>query len=102
LPDTFAEGFSADGLEWDASSLWSQFDALADRDSAALAAVDASRARWTRSQLHARALALRSALEAQGIGPGNRVMIEARKNIVTMAAVLAISALGAIACSTPA
>ena len=46
----------------------------------------------------ARALALRSALEAQGIGPGNRVMIEARKNIVTMAAVLAISALGAIAC----
>ena len=98
MPDTFAEGFSADGLEWDASSLWSQFDALADRDSAALAAVDASRARWTRSQLHARALALRSALEAQGIGPGNRVMIEARKNIVSMAAVLAISALGAIAC----
>jgi acyl-CoA synthetase len=98
LPDAAPETFSADGLEWDSRSLWSQFDALADRDGAALAVVDPEGTHWTRDQLRARALALRGALQEQGTVPGDRVMIEARKNVVTMAAVLAISSLGAIAC----
>lgn len=98
MPEALAETFSAGGLEWDGRSLWSQFDALADRDGAALAVVDAAGTHWTRGQLRSRALKLRSALQTQGIGPGDRVMIEARKTVVTMAAVLAISSLDAIAC----
>jgi len=98
LPEALAETFSAQGLEWDGRSLWSQFDSLANEEGAALAAIDAEGVHWNRSQLHARALRLRSALREQGIGSGDRVMIEARKNVVTMAAVLAISSLDAIAC----
>lgn len=98
MPEAVAETFSADGVKWNDRSLWSQFDLLADQDGAALAAVDAEGTHWTRSQLRTRALTLRRMLLDQGVGPGDRVMIEARKNIVTMAAVLAISSLGAIAC----
>lgn len=98
MPEPAAETFSAGGLEWDDRSLWSQFDALARQDGSATAAVDAQGTHWTRDQLRSRALALRSVLEGQGIGPGDRVMIEARKDVVTMAAVLAISSLRAIAC----
>lgn len=98
-PQTITAGrFVADGLEWDGRSLWSQFDALTDWDSAALAVVDAEGTHWTRAQLHALALALRGVLAEHGIGQGDRVMIEARKTAVTLAGVLAISALGAIAC----
>jgi len=98
LPDAPAETFWADGLEWSDRSLWSQFDCLADEAGDALAAVDAEGVHWSRDQLRSRALALRSTLRDQGIAPGDRVMIEARKNVVTMAAVLAISSLGALAC----
>lgn len=98
MPDLPVNIFSADGLSWDDRSLWVQFELLADQNGSALAAVDAEGVQWTRSQLRFRAIALRSALIDQGIGPGDRVMIEARKHAVTMAAVLAISSVGAIAC----
>lgn len=98
MPEAPATTFSADGLEWNDMSLWSQFEALADRAGGALAAVDGQGVHWTRSQLHSHALVLRSALLDRGIGAGDRVMIEACKNAATMAAVLAISSLGAIAC----
>ena len=98
MPEAPPEIFSAQGLEWDGCSLWSQFDRLANAEGTALAVVDAEGVHWTRSQLQSRALTLRSVLRKQGIGSGDRVMIEARKNVVTMAAVLAISSLGAIAC----
>lgn len=99
MPDVPVETFLADGLEWDGRSLWSQFDSLAKEDGgAALAAVDPAGVQWSRGQLHARALGLQDALRAHGVKPGDRVMIEARRNAITMAGVLAISSLDAIAC----
>jgi len=98
LPDDRIETFSADGLQWDDRSLWSQFAALADFDGEALAVVDGEGVHWTRGELKSRALRFRQALQSHGLGAGDRVMIEARRHIVTLAAMLAISSLGAIAC----
>lgn len=98
MPEAIAETLSAGGLEWNGRSLWEQFETLAEEAGDALAAVDAEGVHWSRSQLRSRAIALRSALREQGIAPGDRVMIEARRNAATMAAVLAISSLDAIAC----
>ena len=90
--------FAADGLTWDGRSLWDQFAELAAHDAAALAVVDAQERPWTRGELLARALELRDALAGRTIGAGDRVMIEARKTAETIAGVLAISSLNAIAC----
>lgn len=98
LPEAIEMNFSADGLVWNGQPLWAQFERLADQDGSALAAVDAEGRCWTRSQLRDRAAALGRALQDHGIGPGDRVMVEARKTAGTMAAVLAISSLGAIVC----
>lgn len=98
MPEHAAPLPSADDLTWDARSLWSQFDELADQDGAAVAIIDGDGIQWTRGELRSRALHFREALRNHGVGASDRVMIEARKHVVTAAAVLAISSLDAIAC----
>ncbi len=98
MPEHVAPLFSADDLTWDSRSLWSQFDELADQDGTAIAIIDGEDVAWTRYELRSRALRFREALRNHGVGASDRVMIEARKHVVTAATVLAISSLDAIAC----
>lgn len=98
MPEDAATLFSADDLTWDARSLWSQFEELAEQDGAAVAIIDGEGVQWTRDELRSRALRFRGVLQDHGVGTSDRVMIEARKHVVTVAAVLAISSLDAIAC----
>ena len=98
MPEMVVETFAAEGLEWGNSSLWSQFCELADLDGAALAVVDAEGRHWARAELVTLAMRYRMALQQHQVGPGDRVMIEACKKVETLAAMLAISSLGAICC----
>ena len=90
--------YTAEGLTWTDASLWQQFNALHEADPRALAAVDGSAREWSRSELHDLATLIAKELSASGVGAHDRVMIEGRKTANTLAAALAISSVGAVAC----
>lgn len=90
--------YETDGLTWTDASLWEQFAAVHDGAPDALAVVEADGRCWSRAEIHRTALAIRAALLEKGIGAHDRVMLEGRKNAQTMAAALAISAVGAVIC----
>lgn len=92
------ETFSAGTLNWTDERLWPQFEALWQQDPAALALIDAAGREWRRSDLHELALAMAERLAGEGVGRNARVLIEGRKEVAVVAAVLAISRCGAIIC----
>lgn len=101
LPDstfTTATRFSAGSLAWSDASVWEQFSALAEAAPHALALVAPDGQLWTRAELRQLANAVRTALADGGVLPHERIMLQGRKTAETMAAVLAISAMRAIAC----
>jgi acyl-CoA synthetase len=98
LPETPIQTFSADGLEWTDARLWPQFLSLCTRDGEAIAVVDPEGREWRRSELLALAEPIIDALRAAGAHADARIMIEGRKHVSTMAAALAVSAIGGIIC----
>jgi acyl-CoA synthetase len=64
----------------------------------ALAIVGADGRCWTRAEMHRMASATIASLRQQGVGAHDRVLLEGRKTAPTLAAALAISAVGAIVC----
>ncbi|HEY4083061.1 MAG TPA: class I adenylate-forming enzyme family protein [Burkholderiaceae bacterium] len=90
--------FVADDLEWTDASLWQQFEPLAEAEPDALALVAPDLSTSSRAELAAKARAIAGCLRDCGVGPGDRVMLEARKNADTAAAALAVSSLDAILC----
>jgi len=98
LPENACRHFSADGLDWTDRRLWDQFAELCARDGDALAVIDAAGREWRREELRALVQPLAAHLATLGVGPNMRVLVEARKEIAIVAAVLAISSLGAIIC----
>lgn len=94
MPELFAAG----DLTWSDARLWTQFEALYQADAGALALIDARGREWTRADLHNRALAMAARLAEQGVDVNARVMVEGRKDVTTVAVMLAISALGGIIC----
>ncbi|MEP7351141.1 MAG: long-chain fatty acid--CoA ligase [Sphingorhabdus sp.] len=90
--------FHAAGLEWSDASLWCQFDALRREDPEAIALFDAEGRAWLRRELNDLAMPLAAQLAEQGVAKNSRVLLEARKNISVVAAVLAITSLGGIVC----
>lgn len=98
LPEVQHTTYSADGLSWTDVSLWEQFDALHAAAPEALAIVDAAGRCWTRAEIHRMAASTVRALQENGVGAHDRVLLEGRKNAPTLAAALAISGVGAIIC----
>jgi acyl-CoA synthetase (AMP-forming)/AMP-acid ligase II len=98
LPEHQTTTYSADGLTWTDASLWQQFDALAAAAPEALAIVAADGRSYTRAEMHRMASATIAALRQHGIGAHDRVLLEGRKTAPTLAAALAISAVGGILC----
>lgn len=94
LPETFSAG----SLTWTDERLWPQFEALWRAEPDALALIDAQGREWRRSDLHEMALAMAERLDAEGVAPRSRVLVEGRKEVATVAAMLAISSRGAIIC----
>lgn len=92
------ETFSAGSLTWTDARLWEQFEALWQQDAGALAVIDAEGREWCRADLHELALTMSERLSAQGVDRNARILIEGRKEVAVMAAMLAISRLGAIIC----
>lgn len=92
------ETFSAGSLTWTDARLWEQFAELWALDAGALALIDAQGREWSRADLHAMALAMAERLAGEGVSRHARVLIEGRKEVAIVAAMLAISRLGAIIC----
>ena len=90
--------YEIDGLTWTDASLWQQFAASCDAQPDALAVVEADGRPWTRAELRRLAAAIGETLREKGIGAHDRVLLEGRKNVQTMAAALAISSVGAVIC----
>ena len=85
-------------LEWGDASLWDQFETLCEADPRAIALIDAAGRAWRRHELKDLAEPIAARLAGQGVAAHSRVLLEARKNVSVVAAVLAIASLGAIAC----
>lgn len=92
------ELFHASGLDWSDASLWDQFDALYREDPEAVALFDAEGRAWLRRELHDLVSPLAASLAQNGVAKNARVLVEARKNVSVVAAVLAIASLGGIVC----
>jgi non-ribosomal peptide synthetase component E (peptide arylation enzyme) len=90
--------FTAEALQWTDDSLWSQFEALTHAAPTALALVTSDRRTWSRAELSRKAISAADRLRQRGVRPGDRVMVQARKNAPTLAAALAVSSLGGILC----
>ncbi|MBU6257681.1 MAG: AMP-binding protein [Burkholderiales bacterium] len=98
MPESQFKSYRAGDLQWSDAPLWSQFESLLQADADALALVGTDQSRWTRAQIARMARAAADHLAAQGIGAGDRVLVQAYKTAQTAAAALAISKLGAIFC----
>lgn len=98
MPETACRHFSADGLDWTDARLWPQFLALCTSDGDAIAVVDPEGREWRRGELLALAEPIIASLRAAGAPANARIMIEGRKQVPTMAAALAVSAIGGIIC----
>jgi acyl-CoA synthetase len=98
LPEIAYRNFSVGGLDWTDRRLWDQFAEHTARDGDMLAVIDAAGREWRRDELRQLAVPLAAHLAELGVGPNTRVLVEARKEIAIVAAVLAISSLGAIIC----
>ncbi len=94
MPEMFAAG----NLTWSDARLWSQFEGLYHEDADALALIDAGGGEWTRSDLFHLAIEMGERLVQHGVDLNARVMIEGRKEVATVAVMLAVSMLGAIIC----
>ncbi len=92
------EQFAAGDLKWSDLRLWPQFEALHHANADALAVIDGRGREWNRSDLYQRALVMTERLAGQGVDANARVMIEGRKEVATIAVMLAVSRLGAIIC----
>jgi len=92
------ESSTTTDLAWDDTRLWPQFDGLASADPDALAVVDCADQLWSRGTLHAIAHDIADRLRALEIGAGDRILVAAHKTAETLAAALAISAVGAVFC----
>lgn len=98
LPEHTPNSYSADGLYWTDASLWQQFARLREQSPEALAVIDAGGQCWTRAEIGRMADAALDALQAAGVQPHDRIMLQGRKTSPTLAAALAVSAAGGIIC----
>lgn len=92
------ELYQAEGLEWSDASLWTQFDALLQADPEAVALFDAEGRAWSRRELNELSGTLVPLLREHGVAKETRVLLEAKKTVSVVAAVLAITAVGGIVC----
>lgn len=94
MPETFVAG----QLSWTDARLWPQFQDLWRKDASALALIDPQGREWSRDELYHLALEMADRLAAQGVNAHARVLIEGRKEVAVVAAMLAISLREAIIC----
>lgn len=94
MPETFVAG----QLTWTDDRLWPQFEELWRQDASALALIDAQGREWTRGALHTLALEMADRLASKGVDAHARVLVEGRKEVAVVAAMLAISQRQAIVC----
>ena len=94
MPETFVAG----PLSWTDARLWPQFEDLWRADAAALALIDAQGREWSRGDLYALALDTAARLAEHGVDANARVLVEGRKEVAVVAAMLAISLREAIIC----
>jgi acyl-CoA synthetase len=90
--------YTAGDLAWSDASLWEQFSELAAAAPHALAVVGPDGQLWTREDMRKMALLVSEALTRGGVRPHDRIMLQGKKSAPILAAALAISAVGAIAC----
>lgn len=98
MPDPISHSYTAGELSWTDASLWDQFSELADASPHSLAIVAPDGQLWTREEMRKMALCVTEALTRAGVQPHERVMLQGKKSVQTLAAALGISAARAIVC----